>query len=159
MKKLVYYILFYIFFSLVQFIFGRYIGIFGVFPNFILLAVVYLGISKRTICAQLLGFLFGLSWDVFSTDIFGIRAVMFTVAGYLSGKIFKNFDVDKVFSQFVIVFFVNIVYWLGFGLIHFIVLGSGGWISLLDCAKIAVTILFAPVVFRFLNKVNKILRM
>ncbi|BAG13596.1 rod shape-determining protein MreD [Candidatus Endomicrobiellum trichonymphae] len=158
MKKLIFYFFLYFIFCMLQFFFGRYINIYGIFPNFILIFVVYLGLSKGIINTQLMGFLFGLTWDVFSTDIFGIRTVMFTVIGYLAGRFCKDFDREKIFTQIVIMFFAGAIYWLGFGLIYFIFLDNGNCafsFSILSVSsKILVTATFAPLVFYILEKMD-----
>jgi len=156
MKKLIYYLLLYVVSSLVQFFFGKYLNIAGIFPNLMLIVVVYLGLSKGSVVAQVMGFLFGWTWDVFSTDIFGIRAVVFTVIGYLAGAISRNFNRNEVFSQFVIIFFAGIVYWLCFNLICFVFLDAGSrivpFVVLMDCIRIAATTLTASTVFCILDK-------
>jgi rod shape-determining protein MreD len=140
---------------MIQFIFGKYLGIFGIFPNFILIVIAYLGVSKKTIDAQLMGFLFGLTWDAFSIDIFGIKALMFTIIGYLIGKFCGDFYANKILSQFVVVFSANVIYWLGFDLIHFIILGSESYMaSFTDVSfymEAVVTVLIAPTVFHILG--------
>ncbi|MDR1721171.1 MAG: rod shape-determining protein MreD [Endomicrobium sp.] len=151
MKKLVYYAVLFVFSFVIQFLCSKYINVLGIFPNFILLVVVYFGLSKKTVTAHLMGFLFGLMWDVFSTDIFGVRAVMFTIVSYLSGRIFKSFDINEIFSQFFIVFLAEVIYWLGFTLIPFIILGNS--VPAADYIEIILTIIIAPAIFRFLNKV------
>jgi rod shape-determining protein MreD len=117
-----------------------------------------LGLSKEIINAQLMGFLFGLAWDVFSTDIFGVRTVMFTVIGYLAGRFYRNFDREKVLTQVVIIFFAGAVYWSGFGLIYFIFPDNGNrafsFSILLVFSKIVVTAMFAPLVFYILEKMD-----
>jgi len=152
MRKILYYVFFYILFCLLQFFFGQYLNIDGIFPNFILIAVVYLALTRGQLSAQLMGFILGLTWDAFSTDVFGVRAVMFTVIGYLAGTLSRNFDKDQVFTQFIMVFFASIVYWIGFSLIYFIVPeGAGGYtpfvISTYGSLKIALTVAVAPLVF------------
>jgi rod shape-determining protein MreD len=143
---------------MLQFFFGRYINVYGIFPNFILIFVVYFGLSKGTIKPQLMGFLFGLTWDVFSTDIFGVRTVMFTVIGYLAARLHKNFDRKRFFTQVVIMFFAGIVYWSGFGLIYFVFLdnknGAFSFSILSVFFKIVVTVMFAPFVFYILEKTD-----
>jgi rod shape-determining protein MreD len=145
---------------MLQFFFGRYINVYGIFPNFILIFVVYLGLSKGIINAQLMGFLFGLTWDVFSTDIFGVRTVMFTVIGYLTGRFYGNFYEKKFFTQVVITFFSDAVYWLGFGLIYFIFSDNRNCVfsfSILSVfLKIVVTAVFSPLVFYILEKIDAI---
>ncbi|OEG70048.1 hypothetical protein ATZ36_01500 [Candidatus Endomicrobiellum trichonymphae] len=158
MKKLISYLSLYFVFCMLQFFFGRYINVCGIFPNFILIFVVYIGLSKGIINAQLMGFLFGLIWDVFSTDIFGVRTVMFTVIGYLAGRFCRNFNREKIFTQVVIIFFAGAVYWLGFSLIYFIFPDNGNCVfsfSILSVSsKIVVTAVFAPIVFYILEKMD-----
>lgn len=157
MKKLISYLLFYVVFCLIQFFLGRYVNVYGIFPNFILILIVYLGLSKGIMNAQLTGFLFGLTWDVFSTDIFGIRAVMFAVIGYFAGRFCGSFDREKTLTQFVIVFFASIVYWAGFSLIYFVVSGGENYafsLTILSIlVKIIITVLFAPLVFYILDRI------
>ncbi|MDR3256498.1 MAG: rod shape-determining protein MreD [Endomicrobium sp.] len=159
MKKIISYFFLYIVFCLLQFFCGKYININGIFPNFILIIIVYLGLSRGVVDAELMGFLFGLTWDVFSTDIFGLRAVIFTIIGYLSGKIYKGFDKDKIISQFVIVFFANIIYWVCFSLIYFILSddrsNSLSIAGLSGSIKIIITVLVAPVVFYILDRIGR----
>jgi rod shape-determining protein MreD len=147
---------------MLQFFFGRHINVYGIFPNFILIFVVYFGLSKGITKAQLMGFLFGLTWDVFSTDIFGVRTVMFTVIGHLTGRFYRNFDRKNFFTQFVIMVFAGVVYFLGFGLIYFIFPDNGNCafsFSILSVfSKIFVTAMFAPLVFYILEKMDAIYR-
>jgi len=156
MKKLICYLLLYVVFSLAQFFFSKYLNIAGIFPNLILIVVVYLGLSKGSVAAQLMGFLFGWTWDVFSMDIFGIRAVVFTVVGYLAGAVSRNFNKSELFSQFVIIFFAGVVYWLCFNLICFVFLNEGSriipFVILLDYIRIAATALAAHTVFYILDR-------
>ncbi|MDR0956609.1 MAG: rod shape-determining protein MreD [Endomicrobium sp.] len=157
MKNLIYYIIFYIVFCLLQFSFSKYINFFGKFPNFILIFIVYIGLSKGSMFAQLMGFLFGLTWDVFSTDFFGIRTIMFTIIGYFSGKLNKNFDGDKILTQYVVVFLASVVYKLGTNLICYVILSNKDYnFLILDSSlKIFITVLIAPVIFYILNYVKK----
>jgi rod shape-determining protein MreD len=160
MKSAVYYLFFYVVFCLLQFFFGRYLNIDGIFPNFILIAVVYLGLARGKMSAQLMGFLFGLTWDSFSTDVFGVRAIMFTVIGYFCGALNKNFDKEQVFAQIVMVFAASIVYWLGFSLLYFIIPeGAGSYkpfvVSLYGSLKIFLTVIIAPAVFFALDIITR----
>jgi rod shape-determining protein MreD len=161
MKKIIYCIFIYIIFCLLQFSLGKYINICGIFPNFILILIVYLGLSKGAMSAQLAGFLFGLVWDAFSTDIFGARAVIFTIIGYFLGRLAKKFDRDKVYTQFVIVFLAGIAYLLGIGFIYYIAYRGSSCnynftsFNLTGAAESIVTALVAPVVFYILDYVSK----
>jgi rod shape-determining protein MreD len=141
-----------------QFFFGKYINICGIFPNLILILIVYLGLTKGVVSAELAGFLFGLTWDVFSTDIFGIRAVIFTIVGYLTGMMNKYFDKDSSLAKIVIVLSANLVYWFGFSFIYVVLLaGESSSLSFITAQavfKILVTVLIAPIIFFILDRLE-----
>jgi len=151
-----FYLLFFICFCLIQFFFGQYLSIKNVFPNFILIAIVFLALSRGQLSALVMGFFFGLVWDVFSTDVVGSRTIMFMAIGYFIGMFSKSFDKDQISTQIVVVFLANVFYWIGFS---FIVLifpeGYGGpapfVLTLATILKIVLTTLISPVVFFVLN--------
>jgi rod shape-determining protein MreD len=158
MKNGIVYFFLYIAFCTLQFFFGKYFNVFGFFPNFILILIVYLGLTRGVVSAEIIGFLFGITWDVFSTDVFGIRAVMFTIVGYLVGMVKKDFDKDSLSAQFVIVLFVNVVYWFGFSIIYWILpvgeVGHSSFITIQSIFKILLTALFTPIVFFLLDRLD-----
>jgi rod shape-determining protein MreD len=158
-KKIIFYIILYIIFCLLQFSFGKYINICGIYPNFILILIIYLGFSRGSVNAQLFGFLFGLTWDVLSIDIFGVRAILFVIIGYLVGMFSKSFDGSKVITQFVLVLFGSIIYWLGLTFIYYILSGTFSFtfslISLSGPMKVIATVSIAPAVFYVLDRVYK----
>ncbi|MCL2145245.1 MAG: rod shape-determining protein MreD [Endomicrobia bacterium] len=160
MRRFIYYILFYALCCLLQFFFGQYINIRGVFPNFILIAVVYIGLTRGKLSGEMMGFMLGLTWDAFSTDVFGVRAIMFTIIGYFAGMMNKSFNKDQAFTQIVVVFLSSMIYWIGFSLIYYILPeGSGGYtpfmITMRGSLKIAATVLIAPVAFYLLDAILK----
>jgi rod shape-determining protein MreD len=119
--------------------------------------VTYLGLSRGKLNGEVMGFFLGLTWDIFSTDVFGVRVIIFTIIGYLSGSMNKDFDKDNVFTQIVAVFLANIAYWIGFSLIYYIIPeeGSGSYkpfvITAQGSLKIALTVIIAPLIFYILN--------
>jgi rod shape-determining protein MreD len=159
MKKIIWYILLYIIFCLLQLFFGKYINICGIYPNFILILIVYLGFLKGSVKAQLLGFLFGLTWDVFSTNIFGIRAVLFVIIGYVTGMFCQKFDRSQILTQLVSVFFTSLVYLLGFSFFYYIFSNADSYvlicIILSGILKIVATLFITPAVFHTLDRVYK----
>jgi rod shape-determining protein MreD len=132
----------------------------GIYPNFILILIVYLGFSRGSVNTQLLGFLFGLTWDVLSIDIFGIRAILFVVIGYLAGLFSKSFDGSKVITQFVLVLFASIIYWVGFTFLYYVLSDMSfsftfSLITLLGPMKVVATVFITPAVFYVLDRVYK----
>jgi rod shape-determining protein MreD len=117
--------------------------------------IVYLGLTRGLISAEIMGFLFGLIWDAFSTDIFGMRAVMFTIIGYLTGMMNKHFDKDNLLAKIVIVLLANLIYWFGFAFIYWIFpISEGSFLSFITIQtvfKILITVLIAPVIFFILD--------
>ncbi|MDR0723837.1 MAG: rod shape-determining protein MreD [Endomicrobium sp.] len=118
MRKFIFYLYIYIVFCLLQFFFSQYLNIFEIYPNFILIFVVCAGLLRGSLNAQLAGFVFGITWDIFSTDVFATRALLFTILGYCSGKLRKNFDEDSIIFQSAIIFVASLVYSLGVYLIN-----------------------------------------
>ncbi|MDR1522536.1 MAG: rod shape-determining protein MreD [Endomicrobium sp.] len=156
MRKLILYFLIYIFFCLIQFFFSQYLNSFRIFPNFILVCVVCIGFIKGSFNAQLVGFLFGLTWDIFSTDVFATRALLFTILGYLSGKLNRKFDIINTFFQCVIVFLANIVYDLGLYLINCIIIQDfKDTLTFKNISNIFTTTIVTPFVFYVLRRVLK----
>jgi rod shape-determining protein MreD len=108
--------------------------------------------------AEMSGFLFGLTWDVFSTDIFGMRAVIFTIVGYLTGMMNKHFDKDNPFAKIVIVLLANLVYCFSFSFIYWILSTSESsslsFITAQAAFKILITALITPVIFFILDRLE-----
>jgi rod shape-determining protein MreD len=161
MRKIVFYILLYNVFCLIQFSFSKYINIYTIYPNFLLIFVTYIGFLKGSTDAQLMGFLLGLTWDVFSIDVFGSRTILFTIVGHFVGVFNKDFDKDKIFTQLIVMSFVYIVYWLGFNFIHYIVHDSSNnytfaFINICcDIVRFIITVFISPVVFYILDRTYK----
>jgi rod shape-determining protein MreD len=158
MKDFIVYFFLYISFSTLQFFFGKYFSVFGFFPNFILILIVYLGLTRGVVYAEIIGFLFGITWDVFSTDVFGVRVVMFTTIGYLAGMINKDVNKDSIFAQFIIILLANIIYWFGFSVIYWILpsgeISHAAFITPQSIFKMLSTAFFAPIVFFILDHLN-----
>jgi rod shape-determining protein MreD len=128
-----------------------------------MIAVVYMGLSRGKLSGEVMGFLLGITWDAFSTDVFGVRAIMFTLIGYFSGMMNKDFDKDHVFTQITAVFLANMIYWIGFSLIYYIIPeGSGSYkpfvITMQGSLKIALTVAIAPLIFYILNSAARFAR-
>jgi rod shape-determining protein MreD len=110
------------------------------------------------VSAEIAGFLFGLTWDVFSTDIFGMRAVIFTIVGYVVGMMNKHFDKDRLLAKIVIVLLASLVYWFGFSFAYSILPISessfSSFITAQAAFKILITVVIAPVMFFILDRLE-----
>jgi rod shape-determining protein MreD len=151
MRKVTIYFFIYIVFCLLQLFFSQYLNIFGVYPNFILILVVYIGLLKGSLNAQLAGFLFGLTWDTFCTNIFATRAMLFTILGYCSGKLRKKFDEDSIVFHCVIIFIASLSYII----IMQDILTYNLDIVLKNVSKILINVVVAPCIFYVLRRLLK----
>ena len=97
-------IIIYLALIIIQFVIPKYMpfNIWMVYPNFILMFVVYTALNKGIMKGQTIGFLYGLTWDILSTDIFGIRALSFTIAGYLAGSFNKKLNKNQPLTQIIV---------------------------------------------------------
>ena len=97
-------IIIYLILIIVQFVIPKYMpfNIWTIYPNFILMFVVYTALNKGIMRGQIIGFIYGLTWDILSTDIFGIRALSFTIAGYLAGSFNKKLNKNQPLTQIIV---------------------------------------------------------
>ncbi|MDR3112501.1 MAG: rod shape-determining protein MreD [Elusimicrobiota bacterium] len=156
MNATVYYISIYAFtWFLHFFLVGKYVAVGGICPNFALTAVIFLSLFRAEISGMVLSFVIGLTWDVYSLDIFGLRALVFTTINYLCSVLMRNIYCAKISTQCLIVFLASVSYsiiisfvlhYTNHNSMHFpfdvgILLGS------------AVTAVFSPAVFWVFNKI------
>ena len=89
---------------ILQFVIPKYMpfNIWMIYPNFILMFVVYTALNKGIMKGQLTGFFYGLTWDVLATDIFGVRTLSFTIAGYLAGSFNKKLNKNQPLTQIIV---------------------------------------------------------
>lgn len=88
----------------VQFVIPKYMSfnLWSLYPNFILMFVAYTALNKGIMRGQITGFVYGLTWDVLSTDIFGVRTLSFTIAGYLAGSFNKKLNKNQPLTQIIV---------------------------------------------------------
>lgn len=97
-------IIIYLILIVVQFVIPKYMpfNIWMIYPNFILMFIIYTALNKGIMKGQTIGFIYGLTWDILSTDIFGIRALSFTIAGYLAGSFNKKLNKNQPLTQIIV---------------------------------------------------------
>jgi rod shape-determining protein MreD len=106
-----------------------------------------------------MGFIFGITLDIFSTNIFGLKAIAFTILGYSFGKLFINFNLEQILIQIIIVLLANIVYLFIISTIYYLYLYR---ITLINCVystliSTILTIILTPIIFKLLDLSNKII--
>ena len=149
-------IIIYLILIIVQFVIPKYMpfNIWTIYPNFILMFVVYTALNKGIMKGQTIGFIYGLTWDILSTDIFGIRALSFTVAGYLAGSFNKKLNKNQPLTQIIVMAIGLIVTQLILNITYIIMPASekifvqNFELSYLIIFNILVNLILTPIIFR-----------
>lgn len=160
-------ILIYLILIVVQFVIPKYMpfNIWMVYPNFILMFIVYTALNKGIMKGQTIGFIYGLTWDILSTDIFGIRALSFTIAGYLAGSFNKKLNKNQPLTQIIVMVIGLIVTQLVLNITYIIMPASekifvqNFELSYIVIFNILVNLILTPLIFKiFLFIDRKILK-
>ena len=92
---------------------NRYLTIFGVGPNVLLLIVVTHGFFYGSLSAEMMGFSMGLVADALGTNLFGLQSLILTILGYLAGRLRRRVASERPTGQLVIGFVSTMFYSLG----------------------------------------------
>ncbi|MCX5778594.1 MAG: rod shape-determining protein MreD [Elusimicrobia bacterium] len=105
--------LLFFFVIIIQFSWTKYFALYGLAPNIPLIALIYISLRQGALSGQLLGFAWGITWDVLSGDLFGSHALLFTGIGFLIGKLSHKMDESKVITQMVLTGIASVVFSAG----------------------------------------------
>lgn len=148
-----------------QFVLPKYMpfDLWMFYPNFILIFIVYIGLNRGAMRGQLTGFFYGLTWDVLATDVFGVRALSFTIAGYMAGIFNKKFDKNQPLTQIIVTGVGLIVTQLVIDFIYVVMpvsdtlqYISGFDLSFLALLNILINLILAPIVFKIFSSVENL---
>lgn len=163
MVKIFVSIIIYLILIILQFILPKYmpLNLWLFYPNFVLMFVIYLALNKGVMKGQVTGFIYGLTWDVLSTDIFGVRALSFTIAGYLAGNFNRKFNKNQPLTQIIVMgiglivthFVINVVYMI-MPLADTVYIPTFE-LSHLVMVNILINLILAPIVFEIFLFVDK----
>lgn len=98
---------------IVQFSWTKYFAVYGLAPNILLVALVYISLMQGSLRGQLFGFAWGIAWDVLSVDLFGSHAFLFTLIGYLTGKLSHKWDETKGVTQMMLTGMASVLFSAG----------------------------------------------
>ena len=156
-------IIVYFFLIILQFVIPKYMpfNIWMLYPNFILMFVVYTALNKGIMKGQLTGFFYGLTWDVLSTDIFGVRTLSFTIAGYLAGSFNKKLNKNQPLTQIIVMSIGLVITQLILNIAYIIMPASetifiqSFELSYLVIFNILINLILTPVVFKIFLIVDR----
>ena len=112
-KEFFYWILTILFIFMFQIIFSDKIALFGAFPNLLLLGTIFFAVQAGPIEGEITGFLCGLLSDASSIFLFGSQTFMLTLIGYITGRLQRKINEEKLITQVVVVFLMSLLYVLG----------------------------------------------
>ena len=148
---------------IVQFVIPKYMpfNIWSIYPNFILMFIVYVALNKGIMKGQTIGFIYGLTWDVLSTDIFGVRTLSFTIAGYLAGSFNKKLNKNQPLTQIIVMAIGLIVTHLILNITYIIMPASetiyiqNFELSFLIIFNILINLILTPIIFKVFLLIDK----
>ncbi|MBN1824153.1 MAG: rod shape-determining protein MreD [Endomicrobiales bacterium] len=96
-----------------QFGIVRYFSLYGVAPDVLLVSLIFISLVKGPLTGQLMGFFWGLAWDVIGIDLFGSHAFLYTTIGYFTGLLSHKWNESKLSSQMILTFTVSLFFLAG----------------------------------------------
>lgn len=155
MKKVILWTSLSVFFiSLLQTAVFSHISFFKVLPDLILLTVVYIAIFNGSLTGLICGFIAGLLLDFLSLAPLGLHSFIFTLTGYLVGKFYGLYNLNKVVFPCILgglaflfkaalLFVLKLLFGQNIHTYNFISIGFA--------IEAAVNIVFTPLIFLFFN--------
>lgn len=145
----------YLLLIIIQFVIPKYFNFNSIYPNFIIIYVVFIALNKGSMNGQISGFIYGFTWDILSTDIFGVRALTLTVCGYLAGKFNKKLNKDQYIVQIMLMFMCLVITQLSLFLLYLIIPNDFGNRNLFtnynSLISVFLTLALTPIAFKILN--------
>ena len=144
----------YLLLIVIQFVLPKYFSLTNIYPNFIIMYVLFVALNKGAMSGQITGFFYGFTWDVLSTDIFGVRALTLTICGHFAGKFNKKLNKDQSIVQILLMFFCLIITQISLVFLYFIIPNDFGNRTLFAnynvLLSVILTIILTPFVFKIL---------
>lgn len=124
----------------------------GLSPHWLLIVTAYLGLTRGPVWGEISGFVSGLLLDAFSVELFGASAIVFAIAGFVTGLMQRQWDKNQPQAQILLIFLLALGHRLGMSFLGSLFLDTPRAVGLVSwLARPLVSALFAPVVFRLLD--------
>jgi rod shape-determining protein MreD len=150
------YVIIYLFGVVLQFSLAKYAAPMGLFPNVILVGLVFIALARGPLVGQLMGFAWGISWDAFSVDTFGSHALALTCIGFFAGQLKKQWNESKFITQMTLIGIASVLFLLELVIIHTIFDSSeklGIW-NYISCIQVLYNMIIAPVIFWIIDSLE-----
>lgn len=94
---------------LLELLLGRYLLLFGVGPDLLLLFTLAIGFALGPVVGELFGFTWGLLADTVGVSMFGVHAFILMLIGYAAGRLRRRMDTERPAPQVVIACLATVV--------------------------------------------------
>lgn len=143
-----------IFGLILQILFYTYLHIFNAGPQILLITLIYFALLYGTVFGETYGFICGLFVDIFSVSLFGTHAFVFTLLGYIYGKLSHKLDESQVIVQLLSILAASYFYILIMFLIN-IITGTKKEITITMVTLVPLyNIIISPFLFKILSKIS-----
>lgn len=147
MKKTLYYILTLWGVLWCQVASNHFLGGTALSVHWVLVAVLYFGLSQGPIVGQGVGILWGLLIDSSSLGLVGTHSLLYAVAGYVAGMFRRQLDASKIWTQTLFSWIVSLVYWGVYGGLDRLFSAADRPISWIGIAQPFMNAALAPAIF------------
>ena len=119
--------------------------------QWILIAVLHLGLVRGPWAAEWTGFLLGLFVDASSLGLLGVHSILYALAGYASGMLRRQLDSSKMWTQAIFAWMVSVVYVVLYLIMERFFSVNEGAFQWAFLTVPLMNALFAPLVFKLLD--------
>lgn len=133
----------------IQFGCTHYLAFGGFSPNILLVMLIFVGLMRGSHGGQVLGFAWGLAWDVMAVDLFGSHTLLYTCLGYAAGKLSRQWNESKMVTQMLLTGIASVLFWAGMLLLYAVFSPAEHRValSLHLAVQILLNMLIAPVLY------------
>jgi rod shape-determining protein MreD len=112
--------------------------------------LIFVGLIHGSLAGELLGFLWGVSWDALSVDLFGSHAFIFTCIGFAAGKLNRKWNESKIVTQMALTGVASLAYFGGMALVYQVFGASENQFRLnyMTVLQILYNMIIAPFLFK-----------
>lgn len=142
------------FISLLQTAVLSHINFLAIIPSFSLILILYIAISNGSFVGLICGFVSGLILDFLSLAPIGLHSFIFTLMGYIVGKLYGRYNLNKVVLPCFLGFFCFAMNTVLLFLLKFLFgnnIHTYNIFSINFLIRIAVNTFFTPIMFFFLD--------
>jgi rod shape-determining protein MreD len=119
--------------------------------QWILIAVLHMGLSRGPWAGEWLGFVCGLFIDASSMGLLGVHAILYSLAGYAAGMFRRQLDSSKMWTQAIFAWMASFVYFALYLVMERFFSISEGSFQWAFLTVPLINALLAPVVFRAMD--------